>query len=184
LKGGSVAAAGDYEDMFQITITDPVNFVAETAGLGTADFDTQLWLFDINGNGLLANDDADINTTLSRIVPPATDGTGQTIPRAGCYLLAITGKDDDPSSASGAIFNQASATEISGPDGAGGALAHTSWSGLGEIGGYTIRLTGAAFVARPCSVPTLSNWATMIMAALVLCAGLVILMKRARPVSM
>jgi hypothetical protein len=42
-------------DMYQIIICDPLIFEATTVGGAT--FDTQLWLFDLNGNGVLHNDD-------------------------------------------------------------------------------------------------------------------------------
>jgi hypothetical protein len=48
-------------DMYQIIICDPLNFEATTVGGAT--FDTQLWLFDLNGNGVLHNDD-------DPVVPP------------------------------------------------------------------------------------------------------------------
>ena len=53
-------------------------------------------------------------------------------------------RDDD-----GEIFDFATTTEISGPDGPGGALPITGWSGQGETGFYTIRLVGAEFVPGP-----------------------------------
>jgi hypothetical protein len=48
-------------DMYQIIICDPLNFEATTVGGAT--FDTQLWLFDLNGNGVLHNDDDPVGPT-------------------------------------------------------------------------------------------------------------------------
>ncbi|MCZ6697685.1 MAG: hypothetical protein O7D94_01990, partial [Planctomycetota bacterium] len=87
----------DFQDMYIIRIVDPMNFTATTVGTGTDNaFNTQLWLFDINGRGLLANDDDASQTGMpeqghSTIPFMANDGTGQTIPAVGTYFLAISG---------------------------------------------------------------------------------------------
>jgi hypothetical protein len=65
---GLVGGQGDFEDMYLIRITDPLNFCATTVpcgpGCGSATFDTQLWLFDANGFGLLGNNDTPISFVL------------------------------------------------------------------------------------------------------------------------
>ncbi|MFN4033412.1 MAG: hypothetical protein ACK4ME_07290 [Fimbriimonadales bacterium] len=43
-------------DMYVIYISDPANFSATTVNNETT-FDTQLWLFDSNGKGVVFNDD-------------------------------------------------------------------------------------------------------------------------------
>jgi hypothetical protein len=181
---GSLAAvrdaqAIDFEDMFLIRITDPVNFTARTdPGFGSATFNTELWLFRLDASnkllayGLLGNDEILGGPAgPSRLQPPATDGTGQTIPGAGLYLLAISGQGNDPRSAGGAIFNQASATEVSGPDGPGGPGAHNSWTGAGPVGNYSIHLVGAALVPP---VPAMTPLGGAILASLVVAAGVVV----------
>lgn len=142
---------GDGVDMYAIFIDDPVNFIASTAGAGggfggNATFDTQLWLFDANGFGLLGNDDFPGASFRSEIRFPAADGpnAGQ-FPGPGNYFLAISGFNNDPLSQGGAIFNQQSFTQISGPDGPGGGLPIIGWSGGGATGNYTIALQGASF---------------------------------------
>lgn len=142
---------GDLEDMYTIYIDDPVNFSAQTILTGSATFDSQLWLFDSHGRGVLANDDATIGLSGSRIAPPANDGTGQTIPGPGVYFLAITGYNNDPTNAFDALlFNQATRIEISGPDGSGGSFPIAQWRGSGESGSYVIRLNGAHFPPGDC----------------------------------
>src|SRR5262245_10289484 len=58
LNGSALGVgAGDFEDMYVISIDDPASFSATTAlSPGFAEFDSRLFLFDINGLGLLGND--------------------------------------------------------------------------------------------------------------------------------
>ncbi len=50
--------SSNFEDMFIVNITDPANFSATTVGPnGHTDFDSQLWLFTIDGHGVLGNND-------------------------------------------------------------------------------------------------------------------------------
>lgn len=169
LLGNGLNGLGDFEDMYLIQITDPAAFSATTTfvGGGDAQFDSQLWLLKMDGFGLLGNDDTFISggpgfgsgTILSgsTLGPMATDGTRQTIPGAGLYLLAISGKFDIPNSLGGHIYSFASSIEISGPDGPGGAQSITDWqnvgledgSQFGSTGTYTIALTGTATVPAP-----------------------------------
>lgn len=144
--------APDFEDVYRIFIRDPESFSARTDGLdpGTqsfTQFDSQLWLFDEKGRGLLAN-----NRSLFRgVIPlgsfiafPADDGSPPIVPAAGYYYLAISGVGNAPSSDEGRIFTLASTREISGPDGPGRLRPIDSWDGPGEFGMYRIALTGAA----------------------------------------
>ncbi|GIV07654.1 MAG: hypothetical protein KatS3mg017_0856 [Fimbriimonadales bacterium] len=50
--------------MYVIYISDPENFSATTVNNET-NFDTQLWLFDAEGKGVVFNDD-EVGSTLSR----------------------------------------------------------------------------------------------------------------------
>ncbi len=154
------SGAGDQEDIYLIQIADPVNFTVRCDGEAGSfsDFDTQLFLFDVDGFGLLANDNTGfVGAAMpdgSWIFAPADDGTGQTItpsncpmiPGPGCYYLAVTSADNDPVSAAGAIFNQVSLTEVSGPDGVGGAMPQTGWTGGGgTFGDYTLSFEGVSY---------------------------------------
>lgn len=152
--------SGDFEDMYQIRILDEPQcggkgFSASTEWMvtpgGANDFNTQLWLFDANGFGLLGNDDAAPGVPQSYISFPATDITLQPFPGPGIYYLAISGFNDDPLSFGGPIFNQANPTEISGPDGPGGLFQINNWTSNGSsaIGKYDILLQCAAPVPEP-----------------------------------
>lgn len=186
---GQTGAEGitDFEDMYLIRIVDPVNFTATTVGTGTSNaFDTQLWLFDSNGRGLLANDDDASQSGMaeedhSTIPFMATDATGQTIPGVGVYYLAISGKDDDAECSVGnEMFAVAVDTEVSGPDGLSCTLQTVNnWQLNGDTDSYTIALTGAEFVGAV--IPSHSEWTLLIMTLVLLTAGTVLL--RRKPVA-
>jgi hypothetical protein len=158
----------DFEDMFVIFIDDPSNFRATTIACtfdcnpdcgGCAEFDTQLWLFDVSGLGLLGNqfhfEIAVDGPRLgegpqgdSELVAIPCDGSGPGVTQPGLYLIAIT-QFNMPSSPGGPIFDfnattgQCPSGEVSGPDGAGGGQPITGWfnnQDQGPVG------TGAAYV--------------------------------------
>jgi hypothetical protein len=154
-------------DMYQIIINDPLNFAATTVGGAT--FDTQLWLFDLNGNGVLHNDDDPTSTTItqSRIgvgagnVFPASQNwatwASAGLP-AGLYYIAISRYDRDPRNAANAfIWNDAPYRQQRTPDGPGApSPVVTNWDGTTAAGGaYTISLQGASFVPEPASMVAL-----------------------------
>ncbi|MDW8050946.1 MAG: DVUA0089 family protein [Armatimonadota bacterium] len=78
---GSLAASD--VDMFAIYIADPANFRAET-NTTTTNFDSQLWLFDVNGNGIVHDDDS-AGSLRSRIT-----NANNCIPGPGIYYIAIS----------------------------------------------------------------------------------------------
>ena len=124
-----------------------VPFTDIRRGVDRAVSDTQLFLFDANGFGVLANDDASDLTTRSTI---------EGILSAGFYYLGISGWDFDPVSrmASGSnglreIFPD-SFTGINGPTGPGGSRPLQDWRGSSSYSGtYRIDLTGAQVVGVP-----------------------------------
>jgi hypothetical protein len=153
-QSGSPAA--DFEDLYLVRVCDPPAFRASTrvAHGGAADFNTQLWLFRREpgtppiARGLLANDDAPGGGTLrSVLLPDSDDGSGAMLTTPGLYYLGITGHNHDPGSMSGVIFfvPDGSETEISGPDGPGGADPLSTWGGPAGVGSYIIAVRGVAF---------------------------------------
>lgn len=147
--------AGDGQDMYLIHIDGGATFSATTVG-GVVGFDSELFLFDINGKGVYSNDDVvgyDAPATL-----PA--GNALTPVTPGDYYLAITQCCSEPASLSGQIFPVSDTfndhnSDINGPTGAGGASPIVGYSGLYEDipggGSYRVFLTGAhaAIVPEP-----------------------------------
>lgn len=139
---GAISAAGD-ADLFQIFISNPLAFSATT--VGSAVFDTQLFLFDAAGLGVFANDDS-FATWQSTL--PAGDPNGPIA--AGLYFLGISAFDLDPVSAGGLIFPSFPFGTVFGPTGPGGALPLSGYQSSGfNTGAYIINLTGAAPVTVP-----------------------------------
>lgn len=173
---------GDFEDMYIFRISDPATFSATTVTNqgGFADFNTELFLFNAAGRGVLANDDFNGNFQ-SRLPNAANDGSGAVVMEPGIYFLAITGSNNNPTDAEGPggeiIFNQADPNEVSGPDGPGGGNVQQGWdnTGGGEIGEYTIALTGSAPLD---SIPTVSEWGLIVMTLLLLTAGTIVFGRR------
>ncbi|MBL9119265.1 MAG: hypothetical protein JNL80_05040 [Phycisphaerae bacterium] len=153
----ATADANDFEDMFLICISDPSAFSATIDPVAT-NFNTQLWLFKLDGYGLLGNDNdaGSFPTIYSKLLPNATDGSGSTIPGPGLYLLAISSKTNVPVSQAGAIFHDPTVAgiEITGPDGPGGNFPVQQWShSEGTVGGkYAIDLTGVKPFEVPCGI--------------------------------
>ena len=155
ITGFTDGARGDREDLYLIRIIDPVGFLAHTdpSGGGDANFDTQLWLFDAGGFGILANDDkAGGSAFRSWLKLPADDGTMPVLPGVGNYYIGVTGFNNDALSVGGQIFSPAGFTEVSGPDGPGGGSTVNGWTGAGATGEYRIHLDGAEFVPEPASL--------------------------------
>ena len=140
LGGGFLA---DFEDCYLVRVLNPGTF---TMTVGSANFNPQLFLFNIsvtNGAfGLLANDDQNVENNLPRFGGTSNDGTQVIVSLPGLYMIGLTGFNRDPMSQTGAMFNQVSTTEVSGPDGPGGFNPLTGWAGTGQTGNYTIVFTG------------------------------------------
>ena len=122
-------------------------FTASTVG-GTT-IDTQLFLFNASGIGLLASDNADNNTFQSSISTNLTVGQ--------IYYLGISSFGSNPQSLGGEIFNIPAFGQTSA-NGAGAAGALNSWSPnlVPEFGSYNIAVSGAQFVgsaANTAAVP-------------------------------
>lgn len=146
----------DQEDVYRINVEDadsisnPVTFGFH--GINT--FDAALWLFDSTGLGVLGNDDDPIlGGPNASLTTPSTDGVTLLL-APGTYYLAITESGNVPLSfvpgdagrggSYQEIFFFASSTEVSGPDGPGGANPLAAWTGgAGNGGTYGIVITPA-----------------------------------------
>ena len=168
IVGSTDSQQNDFVDTYLLTINNPGIFAASTEA-GTT-FDTILYLFDVGGLGLVANDDVSGASTRSRLVATSDDGTGISV-GVGTYILAVTGFQMDPVD----LLNQnlfdipiGNTSEISGPDGAGGANALDDWQdntvlGSAATGDYTVTLTGVGPVPTP-GVVTIFGGAGMLAA--------------------
>jgi len=147
---GAGLVASDFQDMYAFYIANPTEFRVDV-DLGTG-FNTQLFLFGISEKGLLANNDTYIEgqepSQLSTLLSYSTDGTGVHLEQPGIYYLAISGFSSLPKSDAGHIFffNPETPFENSGPDGQGGGKPITGWGENGEIGTYTLWLTGVEHI--------------------------------------
>jgi hypothetical protein len=173
---GEISSSTDV-DMFQILICDPAAFKAWTTG---ALSDTQLWLFDANGNALWHNDDrpGDVaqpgqgpyqsyigpgsavtnyylsNATNAGIAGPATWG----LPGPGIYYIAVSAYNRDPRDSGGGnvVYSGSPFSGIYQSNPADPDRVVASWTGTGfYTGAYTINLQGACFVPEPASMVAL-----------------------------
>jgi len=95
---GAIGTSTD-ADMYRIHISNPAAFSATTVGTVGTLGDTQLFLFDLAGMGVYANDD-NVGT---RSTLPAGNINGPTT--VGDYFIVITSWDTDPTSVGGADFS-------------------------------------------------------------------------------
>lgn len=138
---GSLGASD--ADLYKIGICEPANFSASLTNVDTS-IDTQIFLFDANGSGVVMNDDA---VGLQSALTSAFTSTLA----SGDYYLAVSQYDRDPTNASVAEIwaDQPFAGERA-PDGAGAALDYViaGWVNgvvVGAGGGYRIDLTGVCY---------------------------------------
>ncbi|MDT7960738.1 MAG: DVUA0089 family protein [Armatimonadota bacterium] len=174
---GEISSSTDV-DMFQIFISDPVNFAAWTTG---ALSDTQLWLFDENGNALWHNDDrpsdvvqpgqglyqsyigpgsAASNYYLSNATNTAAGAAGSAtwgLPGPGIYYIAVSAYNRDPRDSGGGnvVYSGSPFSGIHQSNPADPDRVVASWTGTGGTGAYTIHLRGANFVPEPASMVAL-----------------------------
>jgi hypothetical protein len=159
-SGALTAIRGEMEadgvDMYAIYIPDPNLFSAST--IGDAAFDTQLFLFDENGRGVVHNDDSG-GGLQSRI-----DNSTFCIPGPGLYYLAVSRYNRDPVGCDGGlIWNNSPFGAIRCPDGPEASSRVNGWSGSTTAGGtYIITLQGAEGATRgdpdDCPPPPIDRW--------------------------
>lgn len=145
---GSLSNGQDV-DMFRIHISNPAAFSATTFN-GASLFDTQLFLFHLNGVGIAANDDAG-----GAAGTRSTLGAGNTLYStlaAGDYLIAVSRFDEDAYSAGGLMFQSVPFGAVYGPNNPAGLSPLTHWSGgntnTGPFG-YQIDFTGVTLIPLP-----------------------------------
>jgi hypothetical protein len=146
----SGALVADDVDMFAIYIADPSAFQAET-NTTTTNFDSQLWLFDVNGNGIVHDDDS-AGSLRSRIT-----NANNCIPGPGTYYIAISRWNRDPRDCD----DNAIWTSVSNACAVAGRSRVASWTGSTSAGTYQIVLQGAftsPLGADPADCPPFDGW--------------------------
>jgi len=146
----SGALAADDVDMFAIYIADPSAFQAET-NTDTTDFDSQLWLFDVNGNGIVHDDDS-AGSLRSRIT-----NANNCIPGPGIYYIAISRWNRDPRDCNDIAIWTGTANACA----VAGSSRVASWTGSTSAGTYQIVLQGAFTAplgADPADCPPFDGW--------------------------
>jgi hypothetical protein len=153
---GSFTDAMD-SDVYRVCLTDGASFSASTVdGRFPPNLDTQLFLFDAQGYGVYANDDAAAGIRGSKL--PAQHRFSPTT--GGEYYLAVSQYNRDPQSSQGEIF-QDNFMRSQFPDGVvyangfGGAETLSGWNGRapGGLGTYRIALTGTRACVPPDTTP-------------------------------
>lgn len=138
----------DYVDMYQVEITVPTLVSISTAGGnggGSANFDSQLFIFRRKGNGhnvravaMRANNDASATSNGSRLGSETDPTQDYTLLDRGFYFLAITGLGTNALDNSGGMIwpdLTAPGLTVSGNEKFLG-----DWTGAGQVGDYHIRL--------------------------------------------
>ncbi len=139
---GNLSSTSD-ADMYLVNICDFNAFDATTAP-GTAD--TQLWLFNLDGTGVMFNDDDTVVAGSARI-----NNSTALLSANGDYYLAVTRYNRDPVDSTGALlWNNTGAggsfLGIRAPDGPGAANPIANWVNA-AVGSstYTIALAGTCY---------------------------------------
>lgn len=147
-------------DVYRIFISDPSTFSASTTSLGGGrnGFDTQLFLFNLNGTGIATNDD---HSPGAQAQLSAGNALYSSL-AAGYYYLVISGAGSHPADMSNVrIFpNQdegADPTQTYGPKNGTPDETNAAWTQFNgsssEGGTYSIALTGASIaVPEPTTV--------------------------------
>ena len=141
---GSFLGADDV-DLYQVFIVRPDNLDISTVDGTSAD--TQLFLFDIDGNGVVHNDD---NVVPGRGLQSRI--TNQFVSVSGIYYIGVTQYNNDPLSPDDdLIWNNTPFRSERTPDGPGAPGPLNSWtvSNIGSANTYVIEMSGVEFVPEP-----------------------------------
>ena len=134
-------------DMYRIRICDYTHFNAST--LADVNNDSQLFLFDSSGKGLVMDDGNELDLA-------GTTLTQKYVAANGEYFIAYTLYNRDPIDSTGVFIWKDANSEGNyfpewAPNGSGAANPVQGWMGTPQGGlDYTIVLTGACFIGATC----------------------------------
>jgi hypothetical protein len=171
---------GDFQDMFLIRIADPANLEIRTVDPLTGDeFNTQIWLFDINGRGVLANLNDAGNPPFSLMGNAATDGSGVVVTDPGLYYIAVSGGQKGefgrvPVDADGAPIFEINPFQPELVYGPASSNPVAGWKGEGGLGDYELEFIGVEFVSTA-AIPTITEWGLVVLGLLLLTAGTLVI---------
>ena len=158
----------DWVDAYCITVTDAEEFYATTdphqdpsAG---GFLDSRLWLFDLEGNLVMGNNDSPTNWFKSLLTDPGSypgdvfDNPGSLV-EGQKYILAIAGFDNDPEDAAGQNLATLGISDaLWGPNPEAGSFDHWENGFFDGFGDYSIALNGATYsVPAPGSIAALAG---------------------------
>jgi hypothetical protein len=124
-------------DMYKINICDTAAFSASTAASPGAP-DTEMFLFRLDGTGVVMNDDSSGPVRWSQI-----DASSGAVTATGNYYLAVSRYDQDPTSGGVEIWLDEPFAAQRIPDGAASSGAVDGWNGAnGTTASYRIDLAG------------------------------------------
>jgi hypothetical protein len=131
-------------DLYRLVIDESANFSAQAYWAGSDAPDLQLFLFDAWGRGIAANNDW-LGSPLPRL--PIETLAGR---QPGEYLLGVSGADNGPRGASGALFPDARSGVVQ-PAGLSRFDVLLDWTRAitAQAGDYAIALTGARGLLEP-----------------------------------
>jgi len=132
---------GSGSDLFALQLTAG-SFGAEVT---FRTFDTQLFLFNSTGFGIVANDDISDSNYASYF--------STTLSYSGLYYLGISAYDNDPISTTGEIFDDFWTGIVLPTVPGGGTNPLSGWSGSGSGRGYTIELSQTTTPSNPVPEP-------------------------------
>jgi uncharacterized protein (TIGR03382 family) len=155
---GTVSTAGpNIAHYFMIRISDPANFSARTDINPGSGVDTALYLMNLDGTGIAANDDISGTNFLSHM--PVGNAAYATLP-AGDYLLLVTSYGVLPAwsttpAIASLIFNPTPFTGVRTPQNTNVHSTYLFFQDADPGGSYNVTLTGVEFVPTPGAVALL-----------------------------
>jgi hypothetical protein len=158
LSGTAFLGAPDFQDVYQIVITDPGNFRIDlsAAGGGALNFDACLFLFDASGAPLLATNDASATDNAPILTNSSNAGPAVTLTTPGIYYLAVSGFASQPTFFGVTCFPQF--WQNPGVIAGGVTIGWDGgWDGPGDTGDYVMTVTGVEGVPGPAVLALLAG---------------------------